>query len=159
MREAEGLSHRRETLGVRLKPNREFDFARDDSAGAIIDFLDALFNAGRGIRDFGDGHEFAALQFAAKAWADGIAVTDHANFIKIADTFAARAFDDEIVEEAIDRISDAVAFAFVVTSRDGFNHRPGLIDQENKATGINPAYFGRIRHCCISKSALCFAKA
>jgi hypothetical protein len=136
---------------LRLEPNWKFNFARDDPARAVIDFLHALFHMRAGefaTSEIGD--QFTAGQFAAEAGRDIIAVTDHADFVKIAHALAARAFDNEIVEKPIDGVGDAVAFAFVVAPGNRLDHRAGLVDQKNETTRVDPADFGRIRHRYVS---------
>jgi hypothetical protein len=131
---------------VRLKPNWEFYLPLDDPAGSVIDFLNAFFNAGRAVGNFGNGDQFASRQFAAEGRRDGIAITDDRDFVKIANAFAAGAFNDQVVKQAIDRVGDTVAFAFIVAASDRLDHGAGLIDEENEAAWINPADFCGVRH-------------
>ena len=124
MGHAESLSHRRGAFRHWLKPDGEFDLLSDGSTSAIVHLLGAFFDAGRRIGDFAQGHEIATRQLSAKAGSDLGTIPNDTNLVEITNPFAARALDDQVVEQPVDRVGNALALTFAVTAGDGFGHGP-----------------------------------
>ena len=138
VREIQRCAHRGGAFGRGFKPHGEFHLLNDFSTRAVVNFFRALIHAGRGFGDFTQGHQIAASQRSGKGGTNLRTVTNDADIVKITHAFAARTFDDEIVQQSVNGVRYGVAFTFAITPSDGFHHRARLVDQENEATRVGP---------------------
>src|SRR5579864_288566 len=123
MSQTEGLSHGGSAAGQGLEPDWEFDLLLDNLTVVSRNLFDTFLDSRRGVGDLAQRNQISSSERAAKSRADLGAVANDTDFVKISHSFAAGALDDQVVEQPVYSVGDAVAFPFAVTTGDGFNHR------------------------------------
>ena len=139
----ERLAHGRAAIGDRLEPNGKTDRLFGQTAGAIRNFLAALLDASGRIADFTDLDHGTSCESPRECWADLRSIPNHPHLEIVANAFFLGAFDDKVLQHAIDRIGNAVGlFLRHLARAEGIGHRPGLIDHKDKAGRIASADLG-----------------
>ncbi len=132
----ERLAHGRSAGGLGLEPDGELERLFEDAAGAVIDLARPLLDAQRIVGDGADGHQGLAGQVAAQRRDDAAAVADDADVEVIADAVGLGALEDEILQQAIDGVGDALGLLLVGLAAERLQHGAGLIDEEDETGGI-----------------------
>jgi len=109
--------------------------AASTSAGAVIDLARPLLDAQRIVGDGADRHESLSGEAAAQRRGDFAAVADDADVEIIADAVGLGAFEDEILQQTIDGVGDALGLLFVGLSAERLQHGTGVIDEEDETGG------------------------
>src|SRR5579872_4085991 len=106
----EGLTHGGAALSHGIEPNREFDRLIHKTAGAVINLFGALFHAGWVVGYLAYGSQLLAGKGAREGGTHVRAVSEDAHVVVIADALGLSAFDDEILEQSVDRVGNPVCF-------------------------------------------------
>ena len=108
LRRSERRTHGRLALRSWLEPHGELDVLISATAGAIVDLLNAVFDAQRAGADPADRLEHVARQgIDGKPQADLAAVADHPDVVAVEDVLALGAASHERLQEAIDGLGNA----------------------------------------------------
>src|SRR5437773_11900295 len=96
-------AHRSPPLPIWIEPDWKFDGLVHHSAGAIIRFLDSLFDAQRLIGQFTDRYQRAPAQFTVERWFTALfAVAQHTDVKVVVDGVRFGATDAQIVNELVE---------------------------------------------------------
>src|SRR5881397_3560971 len=123
-------AHRSAAFPIWIEPDWKFDGLVHHSAGAIVRFLDSLFDAQRLIGQFTDRYQRAPAQFTAeRRFTAVLAVAQHTDMKVVVNGVRFGATDGQIMNKLVEDGRQLLGLLFAISAGKRVLHRLGLVDQ------------------------------
>jgi hypothetical protein len=116
----------------------------DKSAGAIVHFSRPNFDSQRIVGNLADWNNGLVSQRAAEPRSRLSSIGDHANMKEVPNAVGLSALENEVLEQAVERIRDAVGLALLGLAAERFLHGAGLVQEKNQGSRVSPADFSGV---------------